>query len=185
MSDVSSEVLSFSQPSCVPFISTNHQPVVAILLNTLSQETKRVAEALWKLWACIWSEKTKLNCFNKQPYPSHICLSVVLDYLSSFRELTGVQQGLEYLCNLMMYVDVYVNENLRCAEGNKSCVHLPCKISHPQLVSGRVYLLLAEPVKSTTCNCFEESDLTVKLSRRFPSTRSFHANAFSWNWRFC
>lgn len=85
----------------------------------------------------------------------------------------------------MMYVDMYVNESLRFAEGNKSYVHLPCKISYPQLVSGRVYLLLAEPVKSIIHNCFKESDIIIQLSKMFPSTKSFKTNALSLDWRFC
>lgn len=85
----------------------------------------------------------------------------------------------------MMYVGMYVNESLRFAEGNKSCVHLPCKISYPQLVSGRVYLLLAEPVKSIIRNCFKESNIIIQLSRMFPSTRNFKTNALSLDWRFC
>lgn len=85
----------------------------------------------------------------------------------------------------MIYVDRYVNENLRFTEGNKSCVHLPCKISYPQLVSGRVYLLLAEPVKSIMHNCFKDSDIIIQLSRMFPSTKSFKTNALSSDWRFC
>lgn len=72
---------------------------------------------------------------------------------------------------------MYVNENLRFAEGNTSCVHLPCRVSYPQLVSGRVYLLLAEPVKSIMHNCFRESDIVIQLSRMFPSTKSFKRNA--------
>jgi len=84
-----------------------------------------------------------------------------------------------------MYVGMYVNESLRFAEGNKSCVHLPCKISYPQLVSGRVYLLLAEPVKSAIHNCFKESDVIIRLSRMFPSTKNFKTNALSSDWRFC
>lgn len=80
---------------------------------------------------------------------------------------------------------MYVNENLRFAEGNKSCVHLPCRVSFPQLVSGWVYLLLAEPVKSITYNCFKESDIVIQLSRMFLRTKSFKRNAFSLGWRFC
>lgn len=72
----------------------------------------------------------------------------------------------------MMYVDLYVNESLRFAEGNKSYVHLPCKISYPQLVSGRVYLLLAEPVKPIIHNCFKK--IITQLSRMFPSAKSFN-----------
>lgn len=85
----------------------------------------------------------------------------------------------------MMYVDTYLNESLRFAEGNKSCVRLPCKISYPQLVSGRVYLLLAEPVKSIIHNCFKESDIIIQLSRMFPSTKSLKTNALSLDWMFC
>lgn len=85
----------------------------------------------------------------------------------------------------MIYVDRYVNESLRFTEGNKSCVHLPCKISYPQLVSGSVYLLLAEPVKSIMYNCFKDSDIIIQLSRMFPSTKSFKTNARSSDWRFC
>lgn len=80
---------------------------------------------------------------------------------------------------------MYVNETLRFAEGNKSCVHLPCKISYPQLVSGRAYLLLAEPVKSIIHNCLKESDVIIQLSRMFSSNKSFKTNTLTLDWRFC
>lgn len=78
-----------------------------------------------------------------------------------------------------MYVDIYVNESFRFAECNKSCVHLPCKVFYLQLVSGREYSLLAEPVKSIIYNCFKESDIIIKLPIIFPSTKSFKTNALN------
>lgn len=166
-----------------------HQVLVVILLNTLIQEIKREARALWKK-ACVWFWKGKVRLLQRGKIIPHIpfcCLRMPFSFCSD--SLTaGLWVSFATLCkdcNLAIYADMYVNENLRFAESNKSCVRLLCRVSYPQLVSGWVYLLLAEPVKSIIYNCFKESDIVIQLSRMFPSTKNFKQNELSLGWRFC
>lgn len=108
MSDMISKILFFSQPNWAPLGSENFiQVLVVILLNTLIQEIKMGARALWKK-ACVWFWKGKVSLLQKAkiiPHTPFCCLRLPF----SLQGVTVLQQGFEYLCNLIIYVDIYAN----------------------------------------------------------------------------